>query len=41
MRQRDPSAARSAARAHMYKSMERHEQIRGVVGLSLTHVPGL
>jgi len=29
IKKRDPSAARSAARAHMYRSMERHEQIRG------------
>jgi DNA-binding FadR family transcriptional regulator len=28
IRERDPEAARSAARAHMQKSMERHEQIR-------------
>jgi GntR family transcriptional repressor for pyruvate dehydrogenase complex len=29
IRRQDPSAARNAARAHMYKSMERHELIRG------------
>lgn len=29
IRRQDPSAAREAARAHMYKSMERHELIRG------------
>jgi GntR family transcriptional repressor for pyruvate dehydrogenase complex len=29
IRKRDPAAARNAARAHMYKSMERHELIRG------------
>lgn len=29
IRKRDPSAARNAARAHMYKSTERHELIRG------------
>ncbi len=28
IRKRDPAAARNAARAHMYKSMERHELIR-------------
>lgn len=28
IRKRDPSAARNAARAHMYKSTERHELIR-------------
>ena len=27
---RDPEAARAAARAHMQKSMDRHEQIRDV-----------
>jgi DNA-binding FadR family transcriptional regulator len=32
IRKRDPSAARDAARAHMYKSMERHEQIRDAFG---------
>jgi len=29
IKKRDPAAARNAARAHMYKSMERHELIRG------------
>ncbi len=28
IKKRDPEAARAAARTHMYKSMERHEQIR-------------
>jgi DNA-binding FadR family transcriptional regulator len=28
IRKREPSAARNAARAHMYKSTERHELIR-------------
>lgn len=32
IRKRDPAAARNAARAHMYKSMERHELIRGRFG---------
>jgi GntR family transcriptional regulator, transcriptional repressor for pyruvate dehydrogenase complex len=29
IRRQDPAAARGAARAHMYKSIERHELIRG------------
>ena len=41
IRKRDPSAARDAARAHMYKSMERHEQIRDAFGaVDVTVVDG-